>query len=205
MSNQWINGTDERCKPAEDGAKIISTLDEVLNCTLLPADFTYDTKLSLVWSQYPDDVVISEVTLTISPNSNEPTSNFEFAVPTNIESSRPTDYASLQLKAKTFWSNGTEMSGISDSAYLTLKKTDQILIQSDKAKYKPGNLVQFRIITLNQDLAGLASNVDYEIKSPSNNMMSQGTKVTTNGVVEGKFQLDAFAEQGEWEIKVTLY
>ena len=79
-----------------------------------------------------------------------------------------------------------------------------MLIQSDKAKYKPGNTVQFRIIVLDQDLMGRVADVSYEIKSPSQNMMAQGQLASQNGVVQGRFQLDAFAEQGEWKIQVIL-
>lgn len=38
--------------------------------------------------------------------------------------------------------------------------------------------------------------------SPTQNMMAQGQLASQNGVVQGRFQLDAFAEQGEWKIEV---
>ena len=111
----------------------------------------------------------------LATNFRQKKNNFKLRCPADIEKSRPTDYASLKLIAETFLVNGTEIPNTKQESYLTLKKTDQLLIQSDKAKYKPGNKVQFRIIALNQDLRGLKSTVSYEIKSPSHNMMAQGS------------------------------
>jgi CD109 antigen len=217
LSNPWINGTDDRCDvppppecnpEVEDCVLTLTTphyggTTDILNCDLLPSDFFYTVKLSLEWSQYPEDVKIAEETITVRPNSDDQSASFSLDVPVDVEKSKPSDYASLKLNAITMLANGSEIPNTQQETYLTLKKTDQLLIQSDKAKYKPGNTVQFRIIALNQDLMGLEASISYEIKSPSHNMMAQGDSSTDNGVVQGRFQFDVFAEQGEWEIKVT--
>jgi CD109 antigen len=123
-------------------------------------------------------------------------------VPPTLLQSRPNDYSSLVLTALNFYSNGTQVPDLESENYISIKNPEHIIVQSDKAKYKPGNLVQFRILTVNEDLAGLPADVSYKIKSPSSNVMSQGTKNSQNGVVEGNLQLDAYAEEGQWQIEV---
>jgi hypothetical protein len=171
-------------------------------CEPVTAELAFDVKVQLVWRDYPDSVEVASEMLRLLPNSGDKTASFELAIPTDVESSKPDDYSSLELRTSTFWPNGSEIEEMTSQLTLKLKATDHVLIQSDKAKYKPGNTVQFRIIVLDQDLMGRVANVSYEIKSPSQNMMAQGQLASQNGVVQGRFQLDAFAEQGEWKIEV---
>ena len=86
-------------------------------------------------------------------------------VPPTLLQSRPNDYSSLVLTALNFYSNGTQVPDLESENYISIKNPEHIIVQSDKAKYKPGNLVQFRILTVNEDLAGLPADVSYQIKA----------------------------------------
>lgn len=106
------------------------------------------------------------------------------------------------LQSENFYVDGQKIPDLDTNSYLSVKIPEHIIVQSDKAKYKPGNLVQFRVLTVNEDLAGLPASVSYKIQSPSRNVMSQGSKNSQNGVIEGSLQLDTYAEQGSWQIEV---
>lgn len=102
------------------------------------------------------------------------------------------------------WADGKTMENVDyHDSYLEIVEVERMLIQSDKAKYKPGNLVQFRILTIDQDLKPLDAEVTYQIKSPEANVMGQATVKVIDGVFAGKFQLDAYAEQGIWKMEVN--
>ena len=53
----------------------------------------------------------------------------------------------LSHQYKPVKANGSDF-GIQETEYLTLIDRDQILIQTDKAKYKPGNKVQGLVLII---------------------------------------------------------
>ena len=77
---------------------------------------------------------------------------------------RPNDYSSLVLQSENFYVDGQKIPDLDTNSYLSVKIPEHIIVQSDKAKYKPGNLVQFRVLTVNEDLAGLPASVSYKIQ-----------------------------------------
>jgi CD109 antigen len=91
---------------------------------------------------------------------------------------------------------------ITSTEYFNIKKRSRVLVQSDKAKYKPGNTVQFRIIAIDDELRAVNASIEYEVISPSQNVMAAVAKQNAKQVVHGTFQLDKFAEQGEWQFFV---
>ncbi|XP_068211791.1 alpha-2-macroglobulin-like protein 1 [Palaemon carinicauda] len=82
----------------------------------------------------------------------------------------------------------------------------QTFVQTDKYLYLPGQLVQFRILTLN----GTQGYVSYEpiesiwIQSPSGNRLTQWTNLSNpDGLVQLSFQLAEEVEEGEYKIKAN--
>ena len=90
---------------------------------------------------------------------------------------RPNDYSSLVLQSENYYVDGQKIPDLDTNSYLSVKIPEHIIVQSDKAKYKPGNLVQFRVLTVNEDLAGLPASVSYKIQECVNlyNLMVKAT------------------------------
>ena len=140
--------------------------------------------------------------MPLKPNSGAPPTPFSLDIPSDVLKSKPKSYSSLVLKFKTAYQNGTEF-GVTSTEYLTLIEREHIVIQSDKAKYKPGNLVQFRVLMMDVNLIPFeATSIEYTIESPSNNKMAMKTLTNPGQVVTGSFPLDKYAEQGGWSISV---
>ncbi|TMW41504.1 hypothetical protein DOY81_013416, partial [Sarcophaga bullata] len=83
----------------------------------------------------------------------------------------------------------------------------KIYIQTDKAIYKPKDLVQFRFVVLDEHTRPLniVEPVRVEILDQQNNRVKQFKDVTlVKGVYTGKFQLAEYPVLGRWLIKVIL-
>ena len=106
--------------------------------------------LKLKWSSGESDVLARE-RVQFKPNANQPPVPFSIEIPANVLSTKPHTYSSLYLEFSTSYQNGTQF-GLTQSEYLNLIEREHIVIQSDKAKYKPGNLVQFRVIMMDVNL-----------------------------------------------------
>ena len=124
--------------------------DPILICDELGDDFTLNAVLQLKWSSGEDGVLASE-RVQFKPNENQPPVPFSIEIPANVLSTKPHSYSSLYLHFSTSYQNGTNF-GLEQSEYLTLIEREHIVIQSDKAKYKPGNLVQFRVLMMDVNL-----------------------------------------------------
>uniref|UniRef100_A0A1A9VUV4 TEP1-F n=1 Tax=Glossina austeni TaxID=7395 RepID=A0A1A9VUV4_GLOAU len=82
-----------------------------------------------------------------------------------------------------------------------------IYIQTDKAVYKPGDLVQYRILILDENIrpVQLERPLRVAIKDAANNYIKE-IKVShlTKGVYSGRFQLTEQPILGQWTIEVDL-
>ncbi|XP_037082529.1 ovostatin-like [Pollicipes pollicipes] len=78
------------------------------------------------------------------------------------------------------------------------------LVQTDKSKYKAGDLVQFRVVTLKSDLTAMEEVVDQIfITTPGGTRLAQFDKVATrSGIIQKKFQLTEEPPLGRWTIHV---
>ncbi|XP_063427674.1 CD109 antigen-like [Mytilus trossulus] len=83
------------------------------------------------------------------------------------------------------------------------EKASSIFIQTDKAIYKPGDLVQFRVVGTNQRLKVLRYPLTIYIQDPKNNRVKQFLNVRpVFGVFAGTFQLSTLTNLGRWTITV---
>lgn len=82
------------------------------------------------------------------------------------------------------------------------KAKDHVLIQTDKALYKPGQKVQFRLLPITNDLTPVPDAVaDIYVTSPSEVRIAQWNKVVfERGIVQLDFQLTEEPELGLWQI-----
>ncbi|CAC5407219.1 CD109 [Mytilus coruscus] len=82
-------------------------------------------------------------------------------------------------------------------------KASSIFIQTDKAVYKPGDLVQFRVVGTNSRLKVLKDPLTIYIQDPKRNRVKQFLNVRPAfGVFAGTFQLSTLTNLGRWTIRV---
>jgi len=98
--------------------------------------------------------------------------------------------------------NGGELlftNSTSDFEYASKSLT--ILIQTDKAIYKPGQEIKFRGVCLSPDLRPLDGSVKYTVQDPKGNVLMMENNVELeNGVAGGQFSLHENAQPGEYKI-----
>ncbi|XP_075699317.1 alpha-2-macroglobulin-like protein 1 [Rhinoderma darwinii] len=85
-----------------------------------------------------------------------------------------------------------------------VKREDLCFIQNDKSTYKPGDIVKFRLISVNKDFQAI--NKQYplvEIKDPDKNRIAQWLDVSTNqGFADFNFHLANELALGEYKINI---
>ncbi|XP_067665112.1 alpha-2-macroglobulin-like protein 1 isoform X2 [Haliotis asinina] len=86
-------------------------------------------------------------------------------------------------------------------------KTENLitLVQTDKPVYKPGQRVQFRVLTLTRDLktrTGVIQSIF--IKTPNDIRVKQWLNVQCQGVTSFKYPMPAEPTLGDWIIEVTI-
>ncbi|XP_037563136.1 alpha-1-macroglobulin isoform X3 [Dermacentor silvarum] len=86
------------------------------------------------------------------------------------------------------------------------KSKNTILVQSDKALYKPGQKVQFRVLPINNELKPVTDvKATIYVTSPSDVRIAQWNDVSfEKGIVQRDFQLTEEPELGLWQIVVEL-
>lgn len=95
--------------------------------------------------------------------------------------------------------------GVTFSNYTTVDfnpKYSSIMIQTDKAIYKPGQTIHFRVFGMYPDLTLVNDNIDVEIYDPMGNKIGQWkNKVPDNGVFTDSLVMSDHPLLGEWKIK----
>ncbi|XP_073826179.1 CD109 antigen-like [Musca autumnalis] len=92
--------------------------------------------------------------------------------------------------------------------YKLLYKNEEpkLYIQTDKATYKPGDLVQYRIMALDRNLrpANLHTTLNLVLSDDASNEIKQIKNLQFNkGVHRGQFQLSEQPVLGEWNFNIT--
>ena len=83
--------------------------------------------------------------------------------------------------------------------------SDHVFIQTDKAKYKPSQLVQFRILALDSKAMPASENLSFSIDifDAKSNLIHQWANVSLNsGLFAGSLKLSDFVNFGDWKIQV---
>ncbi|XP_071958012.1 CD109 antigen-like [Antedon mediterranea] len=98
--------------------------------------------------------------------------------------------------------------GVTFNEEKTLKfvsKGFSIYIQTDKAIYKPGQTIKYRIFAINPDLSQRMVNYDIEIKDPLGNLIQQWTdyQAPSTGVVVEELLMSTQPVLGDWSINAT--
>ncbi|XP_033116725.1 CD109 antigen-like [Anneissia japonica] len=92
------------------------------------------------------------------------------------------------------------------SKYLNfISKGFSIYIQTDKAIYKPGQTVNYRIFAVNPDLSQRLVNFTIEIKDPLGNLIKQWIdyKPPSTGVITEKLEMTTQPVLGDWNITAS--
>ncbi|XP_071088566.1 CD109 antigen-like [Haliotis cracherodii] len=112
-------------------------------------------------------------------------------------------YANYILKVQVETSSGEEHSNMYNLQYYS--KYLSTFIQTDKAIYKPGSMVNFRTFAVYPDLLTYTGNMTIEIFDPVNNKLMLKTNVADpTGVITMSFKLSVMPILGDWKIRVTV-
>lgn len=136
----------------------------------------------------------SALIISVSLKPGMQATDIILSIPANFESK------SYQLEV-----NGTGDVSFNTSNYVYfLDKSMSIFIQTDKAQYKPGQLVQYRVFTVDPGLKPKSVILNVEIFDSKGNKLSE-----TNGVQDifgtaGSFQLSDMPVQGSWRITAKV-
>ncbi|KAI1285220.1 Antigen -like protein [Halotydeus destructor] len=86
------------------------------------------------------------------------------------------------------------------------QKSYSVFVQTDKAIYKPGQLVQFRAIVVNPSLLpSVTGAIDIYIKDAKGNRIKQWNRELTNkGIISKELQLSSQPVLGDWTIEVQI-
>ena len=87
-----------------------------------------------------------------------------------------------------------------------LAKSYSVFIQTDRALYKPGDLIQFRVVIVNPELRpSVTGAIDVYVTDGEDNRVKQWERVFTNkGVWTGAVQLSDEPVLGPWNITVNV-
>ncbi|KAL1422269.1 hypothetical protein MTO96_022148 [Rhipicephalus appendiculatus] len=169
-----------------------SETDALFRLTL--TDVKEDGKVTVRLLKYNNDsIVLAEQEYDIK---NGESAFLPFRVPEHLDS---------QAKIEV---NGTFGSyAFGDKKEIDFQKSkNTILVQSDKALYKPGQKVQFRVLPINNELKPVTDvKATIYVTSPSDVRIAQWNDVSfEKGIVQRDFQLTEEPELGLWQIVVEL-
>ncbi|XP_060566096.1 CD109 antigen-like isoform X2 [Ruditapes philippinarum] len=92
----------------------------------------------------------------------------------------------------------------STSVLFQRAKTLAIFVQTDKAMYKPGDKVQYRVFTVDSKLSLADPLLNIEIFDPNRNKIDELMGVRNKFGIEGYLQLSKVSMLGQWRIHVQV-
>ncbi|XP_029834423.2 alpha-1-macroglobulin isoform X1 [Ixodes scapularis] len=173
--------------------KILRSETEAL-FRLTLTDVKDDGKVSVRLLKYNNDsVVLAEQEYDIK---NGESTFLPFKVPKHIDS---------QAKIEVNGTFGSYIFGDKKEIDFQKSKTN-VLIQTDKALYKPGQKVQLRVLPINNELKPVTDvQATIYVTSPGDVRIAQWNNVTfEKGIVQRDFKLSEEPELGLWQIVVEL-
>lgn len=157
-------------------------------------DVKVDGKVSVRLLKYNNDsVVLAEQEYDVK---NGESTFLPFKVPKHLDS---------QAKIEVNGTFGSYVFG--DRKEIDFQKSkNNVLVQSDKALYKPGQKVQFRVLPINNELKPVTNvQATIYVTSPGDVRIAQWNNVTfEKGIVQRDFKLTEEPELGLWQIVVEL-
>ncbi|KAG0410788.1 hypothetical protein HPB47_012086 [Ixodes persulcatus] len=173
--------------------KILRSETEAL-FRLTLTDVKDDGKVSVRLLKYNNDsIVLAEQEYDIK---NGESTFLPFKVPKHIDS---------QAKIEVNGTFGSYVFGDKKEIDFQKSKTN-VLVQTDKALYKPGQKVQLRVLPINNELKPVTDvQATIYITSPGDVRIAQWNNVTfEKGIVQRDFKLSEEPELGLWQIVVEL-
>ncbi|KAH9514214.1 hypothetical protein Btru_028388 [Bulinus truncatus] len=126
---------------------------------------------------------------------------FQTGAPGTIDMKLPAD-----LPSSTYTLNVKGSGGLTFDKSETLNynsKEASVFIQLNKAIFKPGDTVNFRVFGIYSDLKSYTDPIDISIFDANSNKIKQWLKVTpTNGVITQELTLSTQPVLGDWKIQV---
>ncbi|KAI8125172.1 CD109 antigen [Lucilia cuprina] len=147
---------------------------------------------------------------TIKVGIKGPSYNEEKTVEISPSHTEIVNFEIPNLKSGTYHLESEGIKGLifKNSTELNFKnKEPKVYIQTDKAVYKPGDLVQYRIVVLDENTrpAKLEQPLTLGFKDGAGNFVKQIKDIQlTKGVYTGEFQLSDEPVLGEWLMEVNL-
>ncbi|KAL3843233.1 hypothetical protein ACJMK2_021177 [Sinanodonta woodiana] len=172
-------------RPNSDFLVHVELFKKVVNSVKITAEF-----VSIDANSVKRSALISSVSL--QPGMQ--TTDIILSIPSDFESK------SYQLEV-----NGTGDVSFNTSNYVYfLDKSMSIFIQTDKAQYKPGQLVQYRVFAVDPGLKPKSVILNIEIFDSKGNKLSETNDVQNMFGTAGSFQLSDMPVQGSWRITAKV-
>ncbi|XP_041357546.1 CD109 antigen-like [Gigantopelta aegis] len=115
----------------------------------------------------------------------------------------PNDLASSNYKVHVIGTRGLNFEG--DLPVYVITQSVSILVQTDKAMYKPGQTVHYRTFAVNPDLKIFQGAFNVDIFDPKGNQIKRWTNLRdSSGVVAGEVLLSDQPVTGDWRISVKI-
>ncbi|KAL5015784.1 hypothetical protein ScPMuIL_005373 [Solemya velum] len=198
-----LSKSDQMCKGEYHGKTTLGD-DESSYVVLIPQQFRPGITLSIsVHILRASHRVKVEATLEKNKDVVATSSKvFKSGKPKTMELKVPDNLTSGDYTLSVTGSRG--LTFFNSTSITFESKSMSVLIQTDKAIYKPGQTVHFRAFAIYPDLTVYIGPIDVDIKDPNNNIIKRMLGLQSpSGVIENQLVLDTNPALDVWKIEVT--